>query len=178
MVQVGSPSLTSGGLNMSKAKAAIELLKARTIPFEVLHHKTTFTAADEAATLHVSQADVLKSVVLDTGSGHVIAVIPASSKLDMALVREALADKHAHLAGETETAREFPGFELGSLPPLPSLTRVPVVVDPEIMQHAAVIFAVDHEESVRVKTEDLFSGEYVTVTPLVRHVHEAVATVR
>ena len=155
---------------MTKSKAAaVELLKAKKVPFEALYHKTAFTAVDEAATLHVPQADVLKTVVLDTGTGHVIAVIAASSKLDMALVREALADKHAHLAGETETARDFPAFELGSMAPLPSLTKVPVFVDPEIMKHEVVIFAVDQGESVRVKTEDLFSGEYVTVTPLVRH---------
>lgn len=159
---------------MSNAKAAtIELLKAKSIGFEVLHHKQTFTAADEASTLHVAQADVLKTVVLDTGSGHVIAVTPASRKLDMALVREALADTHVRLAGEMETARDFPAYELGSMPPIPSLAKVPVFVDPEIMQHATVIFAVDHEESVKVKTEDLFGGEFVTVTPLVKHFADA-----
>ncbi|HYL08088.1 MAG TPA: YbaK/EbsC family protein [Candidatus Udaeobacter sp.] len=158
---------------MSKAKAAaIQLLEAKKIPFEILRHKTTFTAADEANTLHVSGAKVLKTVVLDTGAGHVIAVTPASRKLDIGLVREALADTHAHLAGEIETARDFPAFELGSMPPLPSLTKVPVFVDPEIMQHKEVIFAADHEESVKAKTEDLFGGEYVTVTPLVRHFTE------
>lgn len=158
---------------MSNAKAAtIELLKAKNVPFEVLLHKKTFTAADEASTLHVSQADVLKTVVLDTGSGHVIAVTPASRRLDMALVREALADTHAHLAGEMETARDFPAFELGSMSPVPSLAKVPIFVDPEVMQHTTVIFAVDHEESVSVKTEDLFGGEFVTVTPLVKHFAE------
>ena len=155
---------------MNKAKAAaIELLKAKNVPFEVLHHKKTFTAADEASTLHVPQADVLKTVVLDTAAGHVIEVTPASRKLDMAMVREALADTHAHLAGEIETARDFPAFELGSMPPVPSLAKVPVFVDPEVMQHPEVIFAVDHEESLKVKTEELFGGEFVTVTPLVRH---------
>jgi prolyl-tRNA editing enzyme YbaK/EbsC (Cys-tRNA(Pro) deacylase) len=159
---------------MSKAKAAaIELLEAKKIPFQVLSHKTTFTAADEARTLHVSEGDVLKTVVLDASAGHAIAVTPASRKLDMALVRDAVADKHAHLAGEIETARDFPIFELGSMPPLPSLAKVPVFVDPEIMQRTTVIFAVDHEESVKVKTEDLFGGEYVTVTPIVRHFAEA-----
>jgi hypothetical protein len=39
---------------------------------------------------------------------------------------------------------------------LPLLTKVPVFVDPDIMPHMAVIFAGDHEESVRAKTEDLF----------------------
>lgn len=158
---------------MNYAKmAAVELLEAKHIPFEILRHKSTFTAADEARTLHVTGAEVLKTVVLDTGAGHVIAVTPASRKLDMTLVREALADKQAHLAGEIEMARDFPTFELGSMPPLPSLAKVPVFVDPELMQQTVVIFAVDREESVRVKTEDLFAGEYVTVTPLVRHFAE------
>ena len=155
---------------MSDVKAsAIELLKAKRVRFEILQHKKTFTAADEAATLHVGEGDVLKTLVLDVGGGHVIAVTPASRKLDMALVREAVGDRHARLADERETQRDFPAFELGSLPPLESLTRVPVFVDPEVMQHEAVIFAVDHVESVRVKTQDLFGGESVTVTPLVRH---------
>jgi Ala-tRNA(Pro) deacylase len=163
---------------MSNTITAIELMKAKKIPFEVLHHKATFTAADEAATLHIAPAEVLKTVVLDAGLRHVVGVTLASRQLDIGLVREALADEHAHLAGESETARDFPTFELGALPPLPSLTKVPVFVDPEVMQHTAVIFAVEHHESVRVKTEDLFGGEYVTVTPLVRHVHEAAATSR
>jgi prolyl-tRNA editing enzyme YbaK/EbsC (Cys-tRNA(Pro) deacylase) len=162
---------------MTKATAAIELLQAKKVPFEVLQHKTTFTTADEAATLHVLPGEVLKTVVLDTGSGHVITVTPASRKLDTRLVRQALTDKEAHLAGEIETERDFPEFELGSIPPLPSLTKVPVFVDPEVMQHATVIFAVGHDQSIRVKTEDLFGGEYVTVTPLVRHFQEAVPAV-
>ena len=157
-------------MTMNKTKAAaIELLEAKKIPFEILPHKTTFTTVDEAMTLHVSTAAVLKSVVLDTSSGHVIAVTLAARKLDMSLVREALGDRHAHLAGELETARDFPSFELGAMPPMPSLTTVPVFVDPEVMQHPVVIFAADQEQSVRVRTEDLFAGEYVTVTPLVRH---------
>lgn len=155
---------------MGKEKAAaIELLEAKKIPFEVIPHRPTFTAADEASTLHVPEAEVLRAVVLDTGTGHVVVVTPASRRLDIGLVREALGDKQAHLAGENEIERDFPAFELGSMPPLPSLTKVPVFVDPEVMQRTVVIFAVDHDESVMVRTEDLFGGEYVTVTPLVRH---------
>lgn len=152
---------------MSKATAIVELLRAKKIPFELLPHKTTMSAGDEAETLHISKSEVLKTVVLDAGAGHVVVVMPASGKLDMALVREAVADKHAHLASESEMSRDFPEFELGTVPPLPSLTKVPVFVDPEIMQHPTVVFAEDQRESVRVKTEDLFGGEYVTVTPLV-----------
>ena len=160
---------------MASVTAVIELLMAKKIPFEVLPHRETFSAAAEAQTLRVDLGEVLKTVVLDTESGHAIVVAPASCQLDINLVREALTDKHAHLATETEMLRDFPGFELGSVPPVPSLAKVPVYVDPEVMTHPTVIFAEAHGESVRVKTEDLFSGEFVTVTPLARRFEKTFA---
>lgn len=163
---------------MSNRNAVIELLKAKRIPFELLPHRTTYTVKDEAATLHVPESEVLKTVVLDTGSGHVVVVTTAPTMLDMSLVRDALADRKAHIAGEFETERDFPAFELGSMPPLPSLAGVPVFVDPEVMRHDAVIFGIEHEASVRVRTEDLFAGEYVTVAPVARHLSEPAATLR
>jgi Ala-tRNA(Pro) deacylase len=159
---------------MKERKAAlIELLESKKIPYEVIPHKRTFTAADEAATLHVPQGEVLKTIVLDTGRVHVVVVLPASRNVDMALVRDALSDSYAHLAREAEMQVDFAQFELGSIPPVPSLAKVPVYVDPEVMQHPVVIFAADQEESVRVKTEDLFGSEYVTVTPLAWRYAEA-----
>lgn len=161
---------------MKKASSpTVELLEAKRIPFEVLPHEVALTATEEAAALHVAGADVIKTVVLDVGAGHVVAVIPSSRRLDMGLVREEVMDRHAHLAAEMETERDFPTFELGAVPPVPSMAQVPVFVDPEIMQHEEVIFATAHEESVKVKTQDLFGGEYVTVAPLCRHFAEAPA---
>lgn len=153
---------------MSSVESVIELLKAKAIAYDVLPHKTAYTAATEAEAVHMPRGDVLKTVVLDTGSGHAIAVLPGSRKLDMDLVRQALGDRAAHLASEQEIGRDFPEFELGAVPPLQSLANVPVYVDPEVMLHPVVVFAETQTESIRARTEDLFAGESVTVTPIAR----------
>jgi Ala-tRNA(Pro) deacylase len=153
---------------MSSVESVIELLKAKAIPYDVLPHKTAYTAATEAEAIHVPREDVLKTVVLDTGSGHAIAVLPGSRKLDMDLVRQALGDGTAHLATEPEIGRDFPEFEPGAVPPLQSLAHVPVYIDPEVMLRPVVVFAESQTESIRARTEDLFAGESVTVTPIAR----------
>lgn len=115
----------------------------------------------------------MKTLALDTTRGHELVVIPASRRLDMKLVHEAVGDKHARLASEQELEEDFAGYELGALPPLGSLLSAPTYVDPEVMQHDTVVFAAgSRTESVKAKTEDLFRDESVTVVPLTRQPEE------
>jgi prolyl-tRNA editing enzyme YbaK/EbsC (Cys-tRNA(Pro) deacylase) len=44
------------------------------------------------------------------------------------------------LATEAELAADFPGYELGALPPLGSLLGVPPLIDPEALDHETVLF--------------------------------------
>jgi prolyl-tRNA editing enzyme YbaK/EbsC (Cys-tRNA(Pro) deacylase) len=56
-------------------------------------------------------------------------------------VQAAVGDRHVRLATEEELLRDFPGFELGALPPLGSLLGAPLYVDQEVLQHETVVFA-------------------------------------
>lgn len=144
-------------------------LETRGIPFEAIPHPKAFTSIDEARAMGVDADEVLKTVVVDSGNRHVLAVVPGSKRLDMHLVRTALEDPHAHLATEDELERDFPTFELGALPPIGGLADAETVVDPEVRQHETVVFAAGTQtESVRVRTEDLFKSEPVRYAPLVR----------
>lgn len=144
-----------------------EYLGQRGIPFEPLSHERAYTSIDEARALGISADEVLKPVVLDTESGHVLAVVPASRRLDMKLVREALGDRHARLATEDELERDFPGYELGAFPPLGSLLGIPTYLDPEVLTHETVVFgAGTQRESIKARTEDLFRDEPITPAPL------------
>ena len=85
------------------------------------------------------------------------------------LVRESLDDPDARLASEAELQVDFPGYELGALPPLGSLLGVPLLVDPEVLDHEMVVFAAGLEtESVRVAAGELFRDEPLTMLPLTR----------
>jgi Ala-tRNA(Pro) deacylase len=150
-----------------------EQLEKRGVAFEATSHAETYTSADEARALGIAADEVVKAVMLKVAPGYRLAVVPASRRLDMKLVQEAVEDKHARLATEQELERDFPGFELGALPPLGSLLSVPTHVDPEVMEHETIVFAAgSRTESIKVRTENLFRDESVSVDPLTRHPDE------
>jgi Ala-tRNA(Pro) deacylase len=146
-----------------------EHLKQQGSVFEVIPHRQAYTSIEEARALGVDAGDVLKTLAVRTASGYALMVIPASRRLDLRLVRQALGDNHARLASEDELGRDFAGYELGALPPLGALLDAQVFVDPEVMEHETVAFAAGSQtESVRIRTEELFGSERVTTVPLVK----------
>ena len=55
------------------------------------------------------------------------------------------------------------------MPPLGSLHGAPTFVDPEVMRHDTLVFAAGTQtESIKVRAEDLFRNEPMTVAPLTR----------
>jgi Ala-tRNA(Pro) deacylase len=141
------------------------------VRFEVLPHERSETALDEARALGLDADEVLKVVVLDIETGNALAILPASRRLDLDLVREALDDATATLASEDEIEHHFPEFDLGALPALPSLLHVPVVIDHHVLSRRKVTFAAgDQRESVRLDPDQLLQGATVTVGPISRSV--------
>jgi Ala-tRNA(Pro) deacylase len=146
-----------------------DYLDERGVAFEVVAHQRAFTSLQEARQLGVAADEVLKTVAVRTRGRYVLAVVPASRRLDLRLVRDALEDSAARLATEAELAADFPGYELGALPPLGSLLGVPLLVDPAVLDHKVVVFAAGTEtESVRVRVGELFRDEPMTLRQLTR----------
>ena len=146
-----------------------EHLEQRGIGFELIPHRQADTSTEEARALGVDAGEVLKTLAVRTGSGYVLVVIPASRRLDLHLVREALGDSHARLASEEELGRDFADYQLGALPPLGALLGSELYVDPEVLGHDTVAFAAGSQtESVKLRTDELFEREQATTVPLVR----------
>src|SRR5688572_10165362 len=100
--------------------------------FMVAPHPNTYSSLAEAKELGVAPDEVIKTVMLSTTTGHVAAVIPASSRVDTRRLEDLLHVEDARLATEEEITEDFPDFELGALPPVPSLLGIPLVVDPKV----------------------------------------------
>jgi prolyl-tRNA editing enzyme YbaK/EbsC (Cys-tRNA(Pro) deacylase)/nitrite reductase/ring-hydroxylating ferredoxin subunit len=144
-----------------------EHLERQGVAFEAMTHTRTDSALEEALALGIAADAVVKTIVLRTGSGHALAVVPATRSLNMKLTRRATGDSHVRLATEGELQEHFPDFELGAFPPLGALLGLPVFVDPEVMDHERLAFAAGSQtESVLVRTTDLFAGENPSVVPL------------
>lgn len=139
------------------------------IRFQVLPHPRATSAMGEALALGISADEVAKAVLLDVDDGHVLAIVPASRQVDLDLVRDAIGEEHVHLASEVEVEHDFPEYELGALPPVPSLLHVPVVIDPTVVAHKRVTFAAGTQrESVRTDSEEVFTGASITIAPITR----------
>jgi Ala-tRNA(Pro) deacylase len=146
-----------------------EHLEQRGSAFELLAHRQAYTSTDEARALGIDAGEVLKTLAVRTGPGYVLAVIPACRRVDLHLVRDALGDHQARLASEAELGRDFPGYQLGALPPLGALLGSEVFIDPAVLEHDLVVFAAGTQtESVRMGTRELLADEQVTTVPLIK----------
>jgi prolyl-tRNA editing enzyme YbaK/EbsC (Cys-tRNA(Pro) deacylase) len=144
-----------------------EYLETKAIPFEVLPHGAAFTAADEARSLGIDPHVVAKTLLVDTRWGRALAVVPGDRRADMDLVRDAVGDHAARLAGETEIIGAFPDHQLGALAPLGAMLDLPTYVDGDLLRHEYVVFAAGSRSvAVRVRSQDLFDHEHVTASRL------------
>ena len=147
-----------------------EHLETRGVPFESIRHEQAYTSIAEAAVLGIDASEVVKTVAVRAAGGYALMEVPATCRLDMHLVQAAVGDRHVRLATEQELLRDFPGIELGALPPLGSLLGASLYVDQEVLQHETVVFAAGSQtESVQIKTADLLQHEQVTTRPLTKH---------
>jgi prolyl-tRNA editing enzyme YbaK/EbsC (Cys-tRNA(Pro) deacylase) len=150
-----------------------EHLQTHGVPFAPIAHQQAYTSIAEARALGIDASEVVKTVAVRVAGGYALMAIPATGRLDMHLVQAAVGDRHVRLATEEELLRDFPGFDLGALPPLGSLLGAPLYVDQEVLQHETVVFAAGSQtESVQLKTADLLQHEQVTTLPLIKHADE------
>lgn len=145
-----------------------EHLASQGVDFEVLHHEPTQTSKAEAHALGLHEDEVVKTIVLDVRTGHAFAVLCADCRIDVDKVSAALKSRHVSLASEDEIRRDYPEFELGAIPPLGALARTPLIVDERVLEHDEVVFAAGtQEESVRMRTQDLFAASMIRVADIV-----------
>ncbi|MCL4310308.1 MAG: aminoacyl-tRNA deacylase [Thermoleophilia bacterium] len=139
------------------------------MPYETVIHHEAYTAGDEARAVGTVAAHVAKTLVVKARDGDVLAVIPASERIDMHKLHDLLGDSHARLATEDEMKSEFPDFELGAVPPLGELIGAPVIIDEKLQQADEVIFTGGtHTESVKMSTEDFLKLAHPQVADLTR----------
>jgi Ala-tRNA(Pro) deacylase len=147
-----------------------DLLNARRIPFERLHHRPTYTASRLAEELHVPGREVAKTVLLRTGQGYVVTVLPADHKLDLDRVRACLAEDEVAMASEAEMERLFPDCERGTLPPFGSLYHLRTLMDESLADDEEIVFdAPNHEEAIRMTFRDYEELEHPMKGRFARH---------
>jgi Ala-tRNA(Pro) deacylase len=138
-----------------RASRVREFLDTNHIPYATIVHPTAYTAQGTAAYAHVPGGELAKTLMVRVDTQLVMAVLPASSQLDLAAFRKLTHAKSLVLAAEPEFELKFPDCDLGAMPPFGNLYGVPVYLEEGLSQDEEIAFnAGSHNELFRMKYAD------------------------
>ena len=82
-------------------------------------------------------------------------VLPASARLNFALLKEVIGSDNIELAHEQEFRDMFPDCDLGAMPPFGNIYGVDVYVSQRLAEHDEIAFnACTHTEIVKMSYDD------------------------
>lgn len=135
---------------MSLSPTLAEYLSRHGTRYALEHHMHSFCSLESAREAGVDEESLAKSVVLEDAAGFVLAVLPASRRLELERVREELG-RALHVSREQDMARLFPDCECGAVPPIGAAYGIPTVLDASLEARDEIYFeAGDHETLVRM----------------------------
>ena len=158
-----------------------KFLKATKVKYEVVKHRTVYTALDKANTLKIKPKEVVKTVVLKLGAGklaqYVVASIPADKNFDKEKFRKLYNDwlkktakaekkvfkavKEIDFAAEAVIKKNIIKIKKGgTVAPFGSLYKLPAFIDKSLLKiKKLVVNAGGFEESIRIAGSQLEKAE-------------------
>jgi Ala-tRNA(Pro) deacylase len=145
-------------------------LKEHHLPYEHTMHLRAVPAQRLAAAEHVTGARIAKPVVASADGRIVLAVVSASQRVDLDVLRRATHANEVELVPESAFAALFAPCEAGAEPAL-GLFGLPIYVDDALASEPWIIMrAGTHEDAIRIDTEAWLREEHVRpVERLGRH---------
>lgn len=139
------------------------------VSYSVLHHRPAYTAQEEAAITHVPGGQWAKTVACFADDRPILAVVPASSLVDVDRLRAVTGAGEIRLASEREFGSMYPDCETGAMPPLGPLYGQPVFVDSSLASSDEIVFhAGSHSDAIKVKFDDFVRVVQPTVGDFAR----------
>ena len=129
------------------------------VSYETRTHPKAYTTSEVAEAEHVAGSEMAKVVMLNTGAGLAMAVIPGDKMVDLDKAAAALEADDVRLAEETEFAGSFPDCETGAEPPFGALYEVPTLVDHGLDSPEITFPAGTHTETITMAL-----GDYLDLT--------------
>jgi prolyl-tRNA editing enzyme YbaK/EbsC (Cys-tRNA(Pro) deacylase) len=144
-------------------------LEKKAYKFQIVDHRTTYTAWDVAQTEKIKPGEVVKSLALKANDDYFLALVPADKKLDKSKflkfinkLRKKAGKKAYHkidFAKETWMKKNLPG-KLGAIPPFSELLKLDIYAD-SLLSKKKFLFlgSGDYEASLRISAKQYFKIE-------------------
>jgi Ala-tRNA(Pro) deacylase len=132
-----------------------EFLNVNKIKYISLAHSPAYTAQEIAELTHIGGKELAKTVIVKKDGRMIMAVLPASHKIEWNLLQEATGADKIELAGEREFKDMFPDCEVGAMPPFGNLYGMEVYVEESLTKDREIAFnAGSLIELVKLSYED------------------------
>lgn len=135
---------------MSIAPTLQRYLAARNVLYGEIPHEPTMSSTRTAQACHISGDRLAKGIVLRRDGGYMLAVMPASHRLDLSELKAKFGDDVA-MADETEIKRLFNDCASGAVPAIGACYGLDLIVDDSIDQQPEIYMeAGDHRTLLQV----------------------------
>ncbi len=141
-----------------------QYLAKKGVNYEVVSHAPTPTTLAAAHAAQVPDDRVAKSVILEDEKGFLMAVVPASHRVELGTLHNTL-HRNLGLATEMEVAALFQDCTLGAIPAVGLAYGLPVIVDDSLTERPDIYFeAGDHRGLIHMDTR-----QFKKLLPRVKH---------
>lgn len=140
----------------------VEYLHSRHVRFETLLHRPASAATKLAQSVHVPGRGVAKTVLVKAGENYYLAVLPATSRIDLNRLGEVLGlpGSSVSLAAAAELCRFFGDCEPGVIPPFGRLYGLTTLVDTSLSGSAEIVIPANQRHlGLRMRYRDFEAVE-------------------
>jgi len=157
---------------MSVSARLREYLDQNNVKYVSIAHSKAYTAQEVAQSMHVKGKEIAKTVILKVDDKPVMAVLPASHKVNIDALCRNIGGREARLATEDEFRDLFNDCEIGAMPPFGNLYGLPVYMSEALQDDEEIFFnAGTHTDAIKMRLSD-----YVNlVNPIVARFAEQAA---
>jgi len=129
-------------------------LNEKHIQFSMIYHAPTDSAQMSASAMHLPGKEVAKAVALQAGNRGILAVLPASYRINFEKL-SAITGADVRLMDEDTYSELFPDCERGVIPAFGELYGVPVYLDEALAEDPEIILSAGtYHDSVRMGNVD------------------------
>src|SRR4030043_1388689 len=129
----------------------IKYLDLSKIKYEIVNHKTVYTAYDKAATLRVKPNVTGKTLILKADSNLIMVLAPGNKNLDLVKLKKLTKVKKLGFLSEKVLKNKFSaqggyasgvkGIKLGAIPPFGDLWKLPLFVDRGLLREKSIFIS-------------------------------------
>jgi Ala-tRNA(Pro) deacylase len=132
-----------------------EFLDSNKVKYVTISHSMAYTATEIAASAHIPEKELAKTVVLKIDGKMAMAVLSASHKVDFDRLKGTLGAGSVELASEVEFKDRFSDCDIGAMPPFGNLYGMEVFVADSLAEDKEIAFnAGSHTELIKLSYGD------------------------